>query len=198
MTEYSGDRTFLLAVDHGTSAMKVALTDKCGEVLAFEFVETPLHLKAGGGAEQDPSDWWNAFVECSTKLVQGGTVRPEQIAGICVSSQWSGTVAVDEAGNHLWKAIIWMDTRGKPYISKKLRGIINIQGYGLLNILRWLRKTAGIPANSGKDPIAHILWLQNEHPEIYDQTFNFLECKDYLNLKLTGKFAASYDSIMLH
>jgi xylulokinase len=192
------DKKYLLAVDHGTSAMKIALTDSCGEVLAFEFEETPLELIEGGGAEQDPDVWWRAFKNCSRRLVEGGYIPVEQIAGISVSSQWSGTVAVDEIGNHLWNAIIWMDTRGKPYISKKLKGIINIQGYGLLNILRWLRKTAGIPTNSGKDPIAHILWLKNEHPEIYEQTYNFLECKDYLNLKLTGKFAASYDSIMLH
>jgi xylulokinase len=198
MTLESGDRTYLLAVDHGTSAMKVALTDKCGEVFAFEFVETPLHLSPGGGAEQDPDDWWKALVECSRRLVEGGKVGPEQIAGICVSSQWSGTVAVDESGKHLCNAIIWMDTRGEPYIKDTLGGIINIQGYSITNLLRWLRKTAGIPAGAGKDPIAHILYLKNEHPDIYEKTHKFLECKDYLNLKLTGKFASSFDSIMLH
>ena len=90
-----------------------------------------------------------------------------------------------------------MDSRGAPYIKRKLKGIINIQGYGILNLLKWLRKTAGITTGSGKDPIAHILYIQNEHPEIYDKTHMFLEPKDFLNLKLTGEFAASYDSIML-
>ncbi len=198
MTVESGDRKYLLAVDHGTSAMKVALTDNCGEVLAFEFEETPLHLKEGGGAEQDPEDWWRAFVNCSKRLVDKNIVSVDDIVGICCSSQWSGTVALDSDGNHLMNAIIWMDSRGAPYVEKKLKGIINIQGYGILNILRWLRKTAGIPSGSGKDPIAHILFLKHEHPEIYKKTHMFLEPTDYLNLKLTGEFAASYSSIMLY
>ncbi|MFW9845782.1 MAG: FGGY family carbohydrate kinase, partial [Candidatus Thorarchaeota archaeon] len=123
MTSESGDRKYLLAVDHGTSAMKVALTDSCGEVLAFEFEENKLDLLPGGGAEQDPDEWWTTLLSCSRKLVEGGYVRAEQIAGICVSSQWSGTVAVDVNGNHLHNAIIWMDTRGEPHIKKALKGI---------------------------------------------------------------------------
>ena len=32
-----------------------------------------------------------------------------------------------------------------------MRGIININGYGLTNILRWVPRTAGAPTLSGKD-----------------------------------------------
>jgi len=188
----------IIAVDHGTSAMKVALADTCGEVLAFESEETPLYLLPGGGAEQDPDEWWAAFVKATRRLLDNNPKAREDVVGICVSSQWSGTVAVDSNGRHLMNAIIWMDTRGEPYIRKKNQGIINVQGYGILNIARWLRSTGGLPAKSGKDSIAHILFLKNERPEIYDSTFKFLEPKDYLNLRLTGEFAATYDSIMLH
>jgi len=188
----------IIAVDHGTSAMKVALADTCGEVLAFESEETPLYLSPGGGAEQDPDEWWAAFVKATRRLLDNNPKAREDIVGICVSSQWSGTVAVDSSGRHLMNAIIWMDSRGEPYIRKKNQGIINIQGYGILNIARWLRSTGGLPAKSGKDSIAHILFLKNERPEIYHSTFKFLEPKDYLNLRLTGEFAATYDSIMLH
>lgn len=188
----------IIAVDHGTSAMKVALADTCGEILAFEFEDTPLYLSPDGGAEQDPDEWWTAFVKATRRLLARNPEATEDIVGICVSSQWSGTVAVDSSGHHLMNAIIWMDSRGEPYIRKKNQGLINIQGYGILNIARWLRSTGGLPGKSGKDSIAHILFLKNERPEIYDSTFKFLEPKDYMNLRLTGEFAASYDSIMLH
>ena len=188
----------IIAVDHGTSAMKVALADTCGEVLAFESEDTPLYLSPRGGAEQDPDEWWAAFGKATRRLLDNNPKAREDIVGICVSSQWSGTVAVDSNGRHLMNAIIWMDSRGEPYIRKKNQGIINVQGYGILNIARWLRSTGGLPAKSGKDSIAHILFLKNERPEIYDSTFKFLEPKDYLNLRLTGEFAATYDSIMLH
>ena len=191
-------KKYIIAVDHGTSAMKVALADTCGEVIAFEFEDTPLYLSPDGGAEQDPDEWWDGFVKATRRLLKNHPVPKEDIVGICVSSQWSGTVAVDSDGRHLMNAIIWMDSRGEPYIREKNQGIINIQGYGILNIARWLRSTGGLPAKSGKDSIAHILYLKNERPEIYEATYKFLEPKDYMNLRLTGEFAASFDSIMLH
>ncbi|MHA2025383.1 MAG: xylulokinase [Candidatus Thorarchaeota archaeon] len=195
MTE---EKKYILAIDHGTSAMKVAIADTCGEVLAWDWEDTQIYLSPGGAAEQDPDEWWNALVKTTQRILAKNLVPVEDIIGVCVSSQWSGTVAVDEKGDHLFNAIIWMDSRGEPYIRRINEGIINISGYGILNILRFLRISGGAPAHAGKDPIAHILFLKNEHPKIYDATYKFLEPKDYLNLRLTGEFAASYDSIMLH
>ncbi|MHA1936341.1 MAG: xylulokinase, partial [Candidatus Thorarchaeota archaeon] len=192
------EKKYIIAVDHGTSAMKVALADTCGEILAFDFEATPLHLLPGGGAEQDPTDWWTALIKCTRRLVSKNVVPVDDIVAVCNSSQWSGTVSVDSEGNHLMNAIIWMDSRGAPYVKKKLKGLINIQGYGIMNLFRWIRKTGGIPAGAGKDPIAHILWIKDERPEIYENAHMFLEPKDFLNLKFTGEFAASFDSIMLH
>ncbi|HSP78987.1 MAG TPA: FGGY-family carbohydrate kinase, partial [Myxococcaceae bacterium] len=37
-----------------------------------------------------------------------------------------------------------------------------------------------------------------EHPELYRATHKFLEPKDWLNLRLSGRLAASHDSITLH
>ncbi len=198
MNSETSEKKYILAIDHGTSAMKVALADQCGDILAFEYEDTPLYLFPDGGAEQDPDEWWDALVKSTNKLLAKGLVSIDDIAAICVSSQWSGTVAVDSRGNHLMNAVIWMDSRGEPYIKKINEGIINIEGYGILNLIRWLRSTGGLPVKSGKDPIAHILFIKHERPEIYEKTFKFLEPKDYLNLRLTGEFAASYDSIMLH
>jgi xylulokinase len=91
-----------------------------------------------------------------------------------------------------------MDSRGARYIREITGGPINIQGYGIGKLIRWLRLTGGAPAQAGKDPIAHILLIKKEFPEIYQKTHKFLEPKDYLNFRLTGNFAASYDSITLH
>jgi xylulokinase len=48
---------------------------------------------------------------------------------------------------------------------------------------------------SGVDGLGHILYLKHERPEIYARTYKFLEPMDYLNLRLTGRFAASYGTI---
>src|SRR5262249_24878982 len=122
----------------------------------------------------------------------------DNVAVISCTSQYSSTVAVDRDGRPLLNAINWMDTRGARYVREITGGWPSFQGYGLRKLWKWVRLTGGAPAHSGKDSLAHILYIQCEHPEIYRSTFKFLEPKDYLNLRLTGKFAATYDSINLH
>ncbi|MFQ5751794.1 MAG: FGGY-family carbohydrate kinase [bacterium] len=169
-----------------------------GEVVDYEYEATELLLFANGGAEQNPGDWWAAIKKATRRLLGKCMVPIDDIVALCCTSQWSGTVAVDKNGNHLMNAIIWMDARGAPYVKQITDGFITMQGYGIWKMMRWLRLTGGIPGHAGKDPIAHILYIKNEFPDIYQNTYKFLEPKDYLNLRLTGKFAASYDSITLH
>ena len=107
-------------------------------------------------------------------------------------------MAVDERGGPIRNAIIWMDSRGAPYARRMTSGPVRVQGYGVGKLVRWIRTTGGIPASSGKDSIAHILWLKHEEPQTYRRAHLFLEPKDWLNLRLTGRAAASYDSIALH
>ncbi len=191
-------KKYILAYDHGTSGVKTALVSVYGKVIDFEFESTPLYLKGEDGAEQDPDEWWQALIKTSQRLIEKKLVPIDDIIGIGCSSQWSGTVSVDRNGDHLMNAIIWMDSRGAKYVEKQLSGLIKVSGYPIRDIFKFVRKSGGAPTLSGKDPIAHILFLKNELPDIYKRTFMFLECKDFLNLKLTGKFAASYDSITLH
>ena len=101
-------------------------------------------------------------------------------------------------GATLGNAIIWMDARGAPYVKRITSGPLRLEGFGIDKLWTWIRLTGGIPSASGKDPIAHILFLKHEKPDIYQAAYKFLEPKDYLNLRLTGRYAASYDSITLH
>ncbi|RPJ26840.1 MAG: xylulose kinase [Chloroflexi bacterium] len=192
-----GDK-FILAIDLGTSGPKVALFSTQGELVGSEFEETQLILLPDGGAEQSPGEWWLAIQKAIRRLLARGLVRNEEIIAIAFTGQWSGTVPVDEAGNALSNAIIWMDSRGSPYVQQIVSGPLQIQGYGLGKLLKWIQISGGIPANAGKDPTAHILYLKHVHPEIYEHTYKFLEPVDYLGLCLTGCMAASFDSITLH
>jgi xylulokinase len=188
----------ILAIDLGTSGPKVALVSIYGDILASGFEETPLLLLPGGGAEQRPADWWSAITTAVHKLLNQRIVPIENIKAISCTSQYSSTVAVDADGRPLMNTINWMDTRGAKYIREMTRGLLRIQGYGIGKLLKWIRLTGGAPAQSGKDSLAHILYIKNERPEIYRATHKFLEPKDYVNHRLTGRFAASYDSINLH
>ena len=188
---------YILAFDHGTSGMKSAIIDTRGQVLDLEFKATPIHFLPNGGAEQDPQDWWDALLQTAQTLVLRKTVPPEQIEAIGISSTFSSTVAVDKNGQHLMNSLTWMDSRGAPYIQERIGGFPEISGLNLFKALKWVSKTAGGPSPSGKDDIAHVLLTKHEYPDVYEKTFKFLPSKDYLNLRLTGQFAASFDSMHL-
>lgn len=189
---------YILAIDLGTSGPKVGVFTTQGQVVGYEFEPTRLTLLPNGGAEQDPDDWWNAIKTATRRLLSQATIPIDDIVALCCTTQWSGTVAVDREGHHLMNAIIWMDSRGAKYAKEITSGLVKIEGYGAAKLLTWVRLTGGAPTHSGKDPIAHILYIKNELSDVYRATYKFLEPKDYLNLRLTGKFAASYDSIALY
>jgi xylulokinase len=188
----------ILAIDLGTSALKVALVSTAGDVVASEQESCSVTLLPGGGAEQDPMAWWDLITKASSRLMARSVVPPDSVVAVSCTAQWSGTVPVGEDSQPIRNAIIWMDSRGAPYARRIASGPVKIQGYGVDKLARWIRTTAGIPTQSGKDPIAHILWLKQEEPESYRRTRVFLEPKDWLNLQLTGRAAASFDSIALH
>ncbi len=188
----------ILAIDLGTSGPKVALVATDGTVLGHEFEPTELLLLPGGGAEQRPGEWWTAVAAASRRLMERGLAGAGDVVAVGCTAQWSGTVAVDEAGVPLMNAILWMDSRGARYVRELTGGVFRVAGYGIGKLLPWLHLTGGIPGRSGKDSIAHVLFIRHQRAEVYAATHKFLEPKDYLNARLTGRFAASYDSIALH
>ncbi len=188
---------YILAIDHGTSGIKAAIMALGGDTVDFQFEKTPISFLPNGGAEQDPDDWWRALVEASRTLISRGSVPADKIVAVCVSSTFSSTVAVDKNGHHLMNSLTWMDSRGAPYIKKLIGGFPCIDGYNIFKVLKWVPRTAGGPALSGKDDIAHVLLTKHEFPEVYRNTYMFLPSKDYLNLRLTGRFASSFDAMHL-
>lgn len=189
---------YVLAIDLGTSGPKSALVSTSGEVLDCEFEENQLRLVPGGGAEQDPSEWWRTIRSTAKKVLAKQLVPVDEIVAVSCTAQWSGTVAVDEYGEPLHDGIIWMDARGRRHVRDVTGGLVRVEGYGVRKLWPWLRLTGALPAHSGKDSLAHILYLKRERPAIYRRAACFLEPKDYVNLRLTGRTAASYDSITLH
>jgi xylulokinase len=189
----------ILAVDLGTGGPKVALVSATeGTVAGWELEPNSLIFLPGGGVEQDPDEWWTTIMAAAKRLLARELVPRSSIVAVSVTTQWMGTVAVDETGKHLHNAIIWMDGRGAKHVRRITKGPINVAGYDPRRLRVWLRYTKGIPSNTGKDSLGHILFLKNERREVYDATHKLLEPMDYLNMRLTGKFAASYDTITCH
>src|SRR5438105_7865885 len=185
---------YVLALDLGTTALKVALATTRGRLIDTETEPQQVTLLPGGGAEQDPADWRRSVVLASSRLLERNEGARSRIAAVNASAQWSGTVAVGDEDGAIRPAISWMDSRGASQAQRITDGLVKVQDYGVRRMLLWGRRTGGGPTRSGKDSEAHILWLKDQERGSYERTRVFLEPKDWLNLRLTGRAVTSYDA----
>ena len=188
----------VLAIDLGTGGPKAALVDGTGRITAHQFEPLPLVNAVDGAAEQNPDIWWSSITAAVRRVVASGPVAVDDIVAVSVTAQWSGTVPVDAEGNHLHPAIIWMDSRGAPYVKDLVTGRLNVAGYDPRRLRTWIQRTGGAPSHSGKDPIGHILWLRANRPDLTAHTHAYLEPCDYLNARITGRQCSSFDAIVAH
>jgi xylulokinase len=187
-------RKYVLAIDLGTGGPKVGLVDQEGQVICSTRQPVKLAFLPDGGAEHDPAEWWATISACSKQVIKESEVSPEQIIAIGVTSCWSVTLPVDENGEPLMNVISWMDTRGGPYTQAIMDGFPKIQGYQLGKLLKYLDLHGFVPTPSSA--LAHMLFIKHERPEVYRRTYKFFEPMDYINMRLTGKFAATQNTIM--
>lgn len=186
---------YVLAIDLGSGGPKVVLVSDRGTLIDFERYSTGTLLLPDGGAEQDPEAWWQAIANGIRTVVSKGHVAPDAIVAISVSTQWSVTIPVDREGRHLANAIHWMDSRGARYTKAVTDGPIKVAGYGVPQLWHWMRLTGGAPTTSGNDALAHILHIKYDRPDVYRQTYKFLEPMDYVNFRLTGRCAATHGTV---
>ncbi len=182
---------YVIAIDLGSGGPKAAVVSDTGRVLASSAEKVATQLLPGGGAEQDPEEWWKGTKSAIKHALRQSGVSPQHVVAVSCTSQWAVVVPLSAHGEPLMNAVHWLDTRGGPYNRAISRGFPSIQGYGLFKLLKWIRLTGLAPTHSGVDSLGHILFIKNERPEIYAKTLKFLEPMDYLAFRLTGKITAS-------
>ncbi|MFP6729359.1 MAG: FGGY-family carbohydrate kinase [Alphaproteobacteria bacterium] len=175
----------ILSVDLGSGAVKAAVVDDAGALLATGAAAIDLMLGDGGAAEQDPEQLWQAVKQACGQAIQGSNA---DIVGLSCSSQYSSVIAVDKAGDAVANLLLWRDTRGARHAKALLDN-----APGSRDI--WTEIHGLPPSPEGRDTLAHMLYIKQELREIYDRTHAFLEPVDYLNLRFTGVIAANQASV---
>ncbi len=183
----------VLAVDVGTSAIKVALVSYTGEVRDCASQPIEVLYPEPGWAEQDPNAWWNAICAAVRQLRDRPNFHPAGIRSIVFSCQMFGVLPVDRDGKPLMNAMIWLDTRSREQARRMTHGHPKISGYGLPRLIKWLRTTNGVPSLAGRDTTSKFVWLREQRPDIWEQTYKLLDVKDYLVMRCTGRMSTSYD-----
>jgi xylulokinase len=185
---------YILSIDLGTGGPKVGLVDQVGQVAASAYAPVQTFYLAEGAVEHDPTEWWSSISTCVGKVLKSPGISPEAIIAIAVTSNWSLTLPVEKAGLPLMRAMSWMDGRGSPYNREVVKGFPNVQGYKLSTLFKYINLSGFPPTLTGSDDLGHMLYIKNKLPDIYKQTYKFMEPMDYINMRLTGKFAATQNT----
>jgi len=124
-------------------------------------------------------------------------VNPEDVMGIVMDTQMAGVVPLSRDGTPLTNILTWLDTRSAGYPRELFKGFPKIAGYNVFKLIKFLQISGGVPGKAGKDPLSKYVWLMNEQPDIYRETWKFLDVKGYLTYKMTGKTVISTDEANL-
>lgn len=167
----------ILAVDLGTSGMKVLIFDPSGTITHRAAREYGTDYGPPNRAEQHPEEWWSALIGCLDELKRAGAIV-DKISAVGITGHMMGAVPVDGNGAVIGKAIIHADTRASVQCAEATvrvppERIYTLSGHRLS------------PAYSGPK----IAWIRENGPERYCAAEKFLNPKDYLNYKLTGRFS---------
>jgi len=164
----------LVGLDVGTSGVKGLSIDSRGAVVARAEATYPLSTPRPGWAEQDPEDWW-AATEAVLAALQADAGTP---AGIGLSGQMHGLVALDKGDRPLRPAILWNDQR----TGAECQEIEDMIGFERLIELTGNRALPGFTAPK-------LLWLRRHEPTIYAQIARIALPKDYVRLRLCAEHA---------
>ena len=173
---------FLIGVDIGTTICKAAIFSRSGKQIALAYREYPLIKISGKKIEQDAEVWWTlvkeTIKECVNKLTNS---ERKSIKAISISAQGISFVPIDNKGIPISNAITWLDSRAEEEAK------ILVETFGMDAIY----KKTGIQANPFYI-LPKIMWLKKNRPDIYNKTYRFCTCLDFLTFRFAGKFIIDY------
>lgn len=165
---------YLLGIDIGTSACKVAVFSADGTVAAQQNESYPTAYPQPGWAEQSPDNWWQAVCRALAVLQQRDGIDLSAVAGIGVDGQSWSAIPIGKNGEVLCATPIWFDTRAAE-ICEQLSQQLGDELFSL----------SGNPLQPSYT-LPKILWYQQNRPEVYEQAVSILQANSFIVYRLTG------------
>ena len=172
-----------LTFDIGTTALKTALVDDDGQMLAVHSVEYTACTPQPGWAEMDPQAYWQAAVEGTRAVLAEAGEAGSELAAIGFSSQGESFIPVNGAGEPLHDAIVWVDKRSQSVADQWEAEWLSREDY---------RRICGYPWIPAELTAFKIGWLAEHVPKAH-KAAKFLWLPDYLIYLLTGEVATDYN-----
>ncbi len=171
----------ILAIDMGTQSVRALLFDLEGNLVCKSQVHIePYFSKEPGWAEQKPGYFWENLCQACQELWEKTDVPKDAIAGVALTCQRATMINVDEAGEPLRPAIVWLDqrrTEDEPPVGGLWGMAFTLSG--MTETIRYFQAEA------------ECNWIRKHQPEIWEKTHKYLFLSGYLTYRLVGQFVDS-------
>jgi glycerol kinase len=108
---HSPSRTWLLAIDQGTTSTRAILFDAAARPVRSHAIPLRQVYPDNGWVEHDAAEIWQAALACCRAVLRG--MDASEVAAIGITNQRETTVIWDrKTGAPLHNAIVWQDRRG--------------------------------------------------------------------------------------
>jgi len=169
---------YILAVDLGTTAIKVLLFRSDGQVISNSTQEYKLLTPTELAVELEVEKYWNAFKKGLAEVLTQANIDSSKIKSIGISAQGETLILVDKEGKPLTNAVVWLDNRAQQEAEELAKEFGNENTYHITG------QVEIVPTW----PAAKILWFKKHQPDIYRQVAKFLLIEDYFIYRLCGKY----------
>ena len=169
----------LLGLDIGTTGVKAIVFDQDGNIKGYGLQEYGVVCEKPGYAEQDPEMVWKLTKQVIRKVVAQSGVK--DIKALSLSVQGDAVIPTDKNIKPLHNAILGMDYRS-------VKQSIDCSAlFGEREIFSHTGMRPH-PLNS----LTKILWLKDNAPEIYNDTFKFMTYADFILSKFGSEPVIDY------
>ena len=167
-----------LGIDIGTRESKGVLIDERGKMAAMEVVGHGVDNPQAGWFSQDAEAvWWGDFCRLCRMLTAKAGIAASEIGCVGLSALGCDCVPVDSEGKALYDAILYgIDSRSH----KEIEWALDRYGTNAEKVF------GHEPCSSDVAP--KIMWLKNNHRDIWERAHKFLTASSYLCAKLTGRY----------
>ncbi|MEL4358878.1 MULTISPECIES: FGGY-family carbohydrate kinase [unclassified Luteococcus] len=178
---------YLMGIDYGTESCRVAIFDLQGRPVTFAATAYKTTHPRPGWAEQNPEEWWQALQASCHKAMASAGIQAHEIAGISYDATTMTVVAMNDRGDALRPAIMWMDVRATEQAARAEQSD---------SVARLYNGAGTAPATAEWYPFK-AAWLKEHEPETYAQATKLVDAPDWINFKLTGEWTTNINSAAL-
>jgi sugar (pentulose or hexulose) kinase len=173
----------VLAVDVGTTALKMAVY-RAGLEQTCEFSRPyDVHVYDHGKADIEPEKWWAALAGCCAEAKS--ELRDVGVVSLSVTTPGLTPMAAD--GTALGPGILFFDGRSHQQ-AREIRALVGEE--------KFLAETCNLPVSGGSS-LCSMLWIRANQPEVWRAAARFGHCNTYMVKRLTGEWAIDPSTVSI-